>query len=222
MKRTLKIIGITIGSLIGVILLLVTTALWVVFTPERLTPIVRSIASDYVLCDHKIEKVELTFFSTFPKFGLEIDSILLVNTMEDAPNDTLFAIPKLTATVDVAELLNKDLHIYELSITDMQANAYMDASGASNLDVFRLPADTAAEDTTTTPLPLKSIRVDELCISANQLHLLSLRDSINANIAGVSVGAKVKSFQDVHLTLAIASADAIWTLPLTLPPPRLA
>lgn len=210
MKRTLKIIGITIGSLIGVILLLVTTALWVVFTPERLTPIVRSIASDYVLCDHKIEKVELTFFSTFPKFGLEIDSILLVNTMEDAPNDTLFAIPKLTATVDVAELLNKDLHIYELSITDMQANAYMDASGASNLDVFRLPADTAAEDTTTTPLPLKSIRVDELCISANQLHLLSLRDSINANIAGVSVGAKVKSFQDVHLTLAIASADAIW------------
>ena len=67
MKRTLKIIGITIGSLIGVLLLLVTTALWVVFTPERLTPIVRSIASDYVLCDHKIEKVELTFFSTFPK-----------------------------------------------------------------------------------------------------------------------------------------------------------
>jgi hypothetical protein len=210
MKRAFKIIGITIGSLVGVVLLLVATVLWVVFTPERLTPIVRNIASEYVLCDHKIEKVELTFFSTFPKFGLEIDSILLVNTMEDAPNDTLFAIPKLTATVDVAELLNKDLHIYELSITDMQANAYMDASGASNLDVFRLPADTAAEDTTTTPLPLKSIRVDELCISANQLHLLSLRDSINANIAGVSVGAKVKSFQDVHLTLAIASADAIW------------
>ena len=210
MKRAFKIIGITIGSLVGVVLLLVATALWVVFTPERLTPIVRNIASEYVLCDHKIEKVELTFFSTFPKFGLEIDSILLVNTMEDAPNDTLFAIPKLMATVDVAELLNKDLHIYELSITDMQANAYMDASGASNLDVFRLPADTAAEDTTTTPLPLKSIRVDELCISANQLHLLSLRDSINANIAGVSVGAKVKSFQDVHLTLAIASADAIW------------
>ena len=75
MKHTLKIIGITIGSLIGVILLLVTTALWVVFTPERLTPIVRSIASDYVLCDHKIEKVELTFFSTFPKFGLEIERV---------------------------------------------------------------------------------------------------------------------------------------------------
>lgn len=210
MKRTLKIIGITIGSLIGVILLLVTTALWVVFTPERLTPIVRSIASDYVLCDHKIEKVELTFFSTFPKFGLEIDSVLLMNAMEGAPSDTLLAAPKLTATVDIAKLLNKDLHIYELCLTDMQANVYVDALGTSNLDIFRLPTDTAMEDSTITSFPLHSIKVDRLCVSANQLHFLNLRDSIDANVAGVSVGAKVENFQDIHLVLAIALADLNW------------
>ena len=210
MKRTLKIIGITIGSLIGVLLLLVTTALWVVFTPERLTPIVRSIASDYVLCDHKIEKVELTFFSTFPKFGLEIDSVLLMNAMEGAPSDTLLAAPKLTATVDIAKLLNKDLHIYELCLTDMQANVYVDALGTSNLDIFRLPTDTAMEDSTITSFPLHSIKVDRLCVSANQLHFLNLRDSIDANVAGVSVGAKVENFKDIHLVLAIALADLNW------------
>lgn len=210
MKRTLKIIGITIGSLIGVILLLVTTVLWVVFTPERLTPIVRSIASDYVLCDHKIEKVELTFFSTFPKFGLEIDSVLLMNAMEGAPSDTLLAAPKLTATVDIAKLLNKDLHIYELCLTDMQANVYVDALGTSNLDIFRFPTDTAMEDSTITSFPLHSIKVDRLCVSANQLHFLNLRDSIDANVAGVSVGAKVENFQDIHLVLAIALADLNW------------
>ena len=210
MKHTLKIIGITIGSLIGVILLLVTTALWVVFTPERLTPIVRSIASDYVLCDHKIEKVELTFFSTFPKFGLEIDSVLLMNAMEGAPSDTLLAAPKLTATVDIAKLLNKDLHIYELCLTDMHANVYVDALGTSNLDIFRLPTDTAMEDSTITSFPLHSIKVDRLCVSANQLHFLNLRDSIDANVAGVSVGAKVENFKDIHLVLAIALADLNW------------
>ena len=109
MKRALKIFGITLGSTIGFILLVLAVALWVLFTPARLTPIVRDVASHYVRCEHEIGNVELTFFSTFPHFGLAVDSVLLVNAVEGAANDTLLAAPKLVATVDVVGLMQKKL-----------------------------------------------------------------------------------------------------------------
>ena len=111
MKRALKIFGITLGSTIGFILLVLAVALWVLFTPARLTPIVRDVASNYVKCEHEIGKVELTFFSTFPQFGLAIDSLLLVNAMDGAASDTLLAAPKMVVAVDVAGLMQKKLHV---------------------------------------------------------------------------------------------------------------
>ena len=93
MKKAFKIFGITLGSILLLLALLIGSALWVVFTPERLTPIVRDVAKEYVKCEHTIGKVELTFFSTFPHFGLSLDSITVVNPTLGVPNDTVAHIP---------------------------------------------------------------------------------------------------------------------------------
>ena len=69
MKRVWKIIGITLGSLLGVVLLVISVALWLVFTPKRLTPIVRQVADKIITAEHEVGQVELTFFSTFPISG---------------------------------------------------------------------------------------------------------------------------------------------------------
>lgn len=208
MKRALKIFGITLGSTIGFILLVLAVALWVLFTPARLTPIVRDVASYYVKCEHEIGKVELTFFSTFPHFGLAVDSVLLVNALDGAANDTLLAAPKLVAAVDVAGLMQKKLHVSELLLADIQANIFVDSLGASNLDVFNLPSDTTAEDTSAFSLPFQEIRVDELCVSAKSLHVLSLRDSIDATISGMAFHMQVKSWSDMYMQLTLAAVDA--------------
>ena len=208
MKRALKIFGITLGSTIGFILLVLAVALWVLFTPARLTSIVRDVASHYVRCEHEIGKVELTFFSTFPHFGLAVDSVLLVNAVEGAANDTLLAAPKLVATVDVVGLMQKKLHVSELLLSDIQANIFVDSLGASNLDVFNLPSDTTAEDTSAFSLPFQEIRVDELCVSAKSLHVLSLRDSIDATISGMAFHMQVESWSDMYMQLTLAAVDA--------------
>ena len=208
MKRALKIFGITLGSTIGFILLVLAVALWVLFTPARLTSIVRDVASHYVRCEHEIGKVELTFFSTFPHFGLAVDSVLLVNAVEGAANDTLLAAPKLVAAVDVAGLMQKKLHVSELLLSDIQANIFVDSSGASNLDVFNLPSDTTAEDTSAFSLPFQEIRVDELRVSAKSLHMLSLRDSIDATISGMAFHMQVESWSDMYMQLTLAAVDA--------------
>ena len=208
MKRALKIVGITLGSTIGLLLLVLAVVLWVLFTPARLTPIVRDVASHYVKCEHEIGKVELTFFSTFPHFGLAVDSVLLVNAVDGAANDTLLAAPKLVAAVDVVGLMQKKLHVSELLLLDIQANIFVDSLGVSNLDVFNLPSDTTAEDTSAFSLPFQEIRVDELCVSAKSLHVLSLRDSIDATISGMAFHMQVESWSDMYMQLTLAAVDA--------------
>lgn len=208
MKRALKILGITLGSTIGFILLVLAVALWVLFTPACLTPIVRDVASNYVKCEHEIGKVELTFFSTFPQFGLAIDSLLLVNAVDGAANDTLLAAPKLVAAVDVVGLMQKKLHVSELLLSDIQANIFVDSLGVSNLDVFNLPSDTTTKDTTAFSLPFSEICVDELHVSAKQLTVRSLRDSIDAAVAAMDLRLQVESLADLHLQLEAAAVDA--------------
>lgn len=212
MKKALKIFGIALGSIIGVVVLAIAAAVWVVFTPERLTPIVRGVASEYVKCEHEIGKVELTFFSTFPRFGLSIDSVVVVNPIEGAPSDTVVSIPHMVVSVDVMALLNKQtLSIPTLTIADIEANIFVDADGQANYDVL-LSGEAKgeeAEDTTTTALPFEQIQVDGLLLSARSLCYVSLADSMNIALQGARVDAQVAEWNDMLLALELKSLDAV-------------
>ncbi len=180
MKKALKIFGITLGCIILLLAIVIGSALWVVFTPERLTPIVRNVASEYVKCEHHIGKVELTFFSTFPHFGLSLDSITVVNPTAGAPSDTVAHIPHAVLSVDVMALLNEQtLSIPTLRMPDMQANIYIAANGQANYDILALPQDTTAEDTTAFVLPFDKIAVGELIVSAKSLRYTSEPDTMD-------------------------------------------
>ena len=180
MKKAFKIFGITLGSIILLLALVIGFALWVVFTPERLTPIVRNVAKEYVTCDHHIGKVELTFFSTFPHFGLAIDSLTVVNPVEGAPSDTVAHIPHAVLSVDIMALLNEQtLSIPTLHMPDLQANIYVAADGQANYDILALPQDTTAEDTTAFVLPFEKIAVGELIVSAKSLRYKSEPDTMD-------------------------------------------
>lgn len=202
MKKALKIFGITLGCIILLLAIVIGSALWVVFTPERLTPIMRNVANEYVKCEHHIGKVELTFFSTFPHFGLAIDSLTIVHPVEGAPSDTVLSVPHAVTSVDVMALLNeKTLSIPTLSMPDMQANIYIAADGQANYDVLALPSDTTAEDTTTMALPFEQIKVGELAISAKSLGYESLPDSISATLGHTSITANIANWDDIQATL---------------------
>lgn len=202
MKKALKIFGITLGCIILLLAIVIGSALWVVFTPERLTPIMRNVASEYVKCEHHIGKVKLTFFSTFPNFGLSLDSITVVNPTAGAPSDTVAHIPHAVLSVDIMALLNEQtLSIPTLRVPDLQANIYVAADGIANYDVLALPSDTTAEDTTTMALPFEQIKVGELAISAKSLGYESLPDSISATLGRTSIIANIANWDDIQATL---------------------
>lgn len=214
MKKALKIFAVTLSSIIGLVLLVIGLAIWVVFTPERLTPIVREVASEYVQCEHTIGKVELTFFSTFPRFGLSIDSVTLINPIEGAPNDTVVAIPQMKVSLDVMDLLEKQtVTINELRLPDVVANIYVDGEGRANYDVLALPADTVEDsDTTSTGLPLQKIVVEQLLVSARHLHYTDntqgLSEAINnlqltIDNAQVSMDSLLLAVDDIQLAAGV-------------------
>ena len=206
MKKALKILGSTLGSMIGVVLLVIGLAIWVVFTPERLTPIVREVASEYVQCEHEIGKVELTFFSTFPRFGLSIDSVVVVTPVEGAPNDTVVHIPHAVLSVDVLVFLNEGmLSIPTLRMPDLQANIYVAADGSTNYDVLGEEAESdEAEDTTAMALPFQTIQVGEIQLSAQQLRYVSEPDTIDMTLRDTRIETAqpiLADLQKMHIAL---------------------
>ena len=210
MKRVWKIIGITLGSLLGVVLLVLGVALWLVFTPERLTPIVRQVADKIITAEHEVGQVELTFFSTFPDFGLRAEGLTIVNPVEGAQSDTLLSAPEVVATVDVmAFLRDENLIVKELSLRDAIMNAYLSADGKTNFDVFALSEDTTAtEDTTAFALPFKGLQVDKLALEARTITLVDEADTLSASLYGTSVAATVGGWDDILLVLSAPDVSA--------------
>lgn len=187
-------------------ILVIALAVWVVFTPERLTPVVRSVAKHYVTCAHTIDKVELTFVSTFPYVGLEVNNLIINNPMDGAPSDTVLAIPQMVVSLDVVALLKHDtLSISNLLVPDMQVNMFVDADGHTNYDVLALPEDTMPEDTT--GLPFNHIRVDNLTLSATQISFVNLQDTIDLGLQDAMITAKVVDWDDLQLAVDIKHID---------------
>ncbi|MBQ7711547.1 MAG: hypothetical protein IJT39_06955 [Bacteroidales bacterium] len=162
MKKGVKITLISVGSLLGLILIVVGVALWLVFTPSRLTSIVNNLSNKYIDCESHFESVDLTLFSTYPDVGLEIHDVALVNPMEGAPSDTLLQVGRLVVGLDLKALLNGgNIIVKQLQLNDMKANLYVASDGKSNFDIFP-----KSEDTTSSTFKLPdSIRLHSIAIN---------------------------------------------------------
>lgn len=147
--RILKKIGISFLGFVLVIIIAATIALWYVFTPEKLTPIVNKQANKYLSCQTNIEKVEPTFFSSFPNFGLELSNISLIGNTTFTNTDTLLSSDKCFVSFDVIDYLFDDnITITSLRIENGYLNFKIDAAGHSNLDILVENSDSTETDTT--------------------------------------------------------------------------
>ena len=78
-KKILKITGITLVSIVVLVTAVIAVAINFVFTPEKLTPVVLKVANQNLNAKLDMKSVELTFFSTFPRFGVKLTDGSLVS-----------------------------------------------------------------------------------------------------------------------------------------------
>ena len=165
MKKPVKITLVSLGSVLAILLIAIIIAVWFVFTPQRLTPIVRDILQKNIRCQSQLDEVELTFFSTFPNFNIKINQFTLTNHIQGSKSDTLLHIDCLKGEVNpIKYLFDNELIINSISLEKGFVNLYTDSTGRSNFDVFA--TDSTQKDTTEFKMPFDFL----------ELHKMSLAD----------------------------------------------
>ena len=203
MKKGWKIALISLGSLLGLVIVVVAVALWLVFTPAQLTKIVNRVAANYVMAETHFDRVDLTLFKTFPDAGLKIDNVYLVNPVEGAPSDTVARIGSLTLGVDVkAYLKEKKVIVHQVLLDDVDADLYINKEGRSNYDVFPKSTDTTKSTFCLDSLPLIDLR--KIAVSDLGARLLDEKDGLDTGVEGLDldiVGSLKDGLVDADVTI---------------------
>ena len=183
--RILKKIGLSLLGLVLVFILTATIALWYVFTPEKLTPIVNEQAKNYLSCQTIIEKVEPTFFSSFPYFGLELTNISLTEDTNLTKTDTLLYAAKCFVSFDVMDFLSDDnITLKSFIIENGYLNFKIDAIGNSNLDILIDNSDSTVTDTTA--LSIGNIDIRKLEFKNFNANYTNKEAFMNANLENLN------------------------------------
>ena len=154
-KKTLKISGITLGTVLLVLLVAIAFVINFIVTPKKLTPVVLDAANQTLNAHLDMESVELTFFSTFPQFGLKVKNGSLVskalNDSSRCKTDSLLSFKECVLTVNpIAYLTENRIVVHNLSLEEVAVYAYRNKAGKANWEVTRASADTIPADTAST------------------------------------------------------------------------
>lgn len=154
-KKTLKISGITLGTVLLVLLVAIAFVINFIVTPKKLTPVVLDAANQTLNAHLDMESVELTFFSTFPQFGLKVKNGSLVskalNDSSWCKTDSLLSFKECVLTVNpIAYLTENRIVVHNLSLEEVAVYAYQNKTGKANWEVTRASVDTIPADTAST------------------------------------------------------------------------
>lgn len=194
-RRVLKWTGVTVAVVAGLFLLICSLIVWIL-TPSRLTPLVEKQASEYLDADVTASRIELTFWKTFPRMRLDVDSLRIVSRSLDrltpaergalpADADSLLSVRSFHGAINVMQLLAGNIHLHDVVIDRPEVNLLQVNDSVANYQI--LPTSEEA-DTSATAIP--GIRIDSFRIlESGPLRFRSLVDSLDvtARLENVNV-----------------------------------
>lgn len=205
MKKALKITGITLASLVGLVLIVAVVAFAMLTSSGRLTKMVKKYAPQFVTCEMQLGKADLTLFKTFPNIGVDIENVALINPMAGSPSDTLANINNLIVVVDAKKFLKeKEIVVRRCILEDAFVNLYTDSIGNSNLDVFNAKKD---NDTTSSSFDYL-VDIEEVKLKNSTLFYTDDRNKMTAQAHGFNLdleGSMMNDTIDAELGLEALS-----------------
>lgn len=205
MKKALKIAGITLASIVGLVLIMAGVALAMLTSSGRLTKMVRKHVPQFVNCEMQLGKADLTLFKTFPNIGVDIENVALINPMAGSPSDTLANINNLIVVVDAKKFLKeKEIVVRRCILEDAFVNLYTDSIGNSNLNVFNSKED---NDTTKTSFDYL-VDIEEVKLKNSTLFYTDDRNGMSAQAQGLFLDLKGKmKDKDIDADLTLNAND---------------
>lgn len=199
MKKAFKITWISLASVVGVVVIVMAIALFLVLSPKRLTSLVNKYASNFITCEYNIGKVDLTLFKTFPNVGLEIDNLVLLNSTKGWTTDTLAAIDECVVSLNIKKLLKENTIIINSCILDGgYINAFFDVEGNNNFDIFP-PSEPTEQKPETEDSGSYLIDLNKLKLNNINIIYTDLATHTTASITGLSLKMKGNINEDIIL-----------------------
>ncbi|MDE6126101.1 MAG: hypothetical protein K2G30_04020, partial [Muribaculaceae bacterium] len=191
-KRLLKWVAVTVAAVAGLFLLVCSLIVWIL-SPARLTPLVEEQAGKYIDGSLDIDRVELTFWHTFPHMVLEVDSLVLTSdALKGLPDSVvgrlpadaskLLAIRSFKGGVNVAALLVGKISLYDVAFDGLAVNIVQATDSVANIDIFQA-SETADEPTLDGPMVLPEISINHFSVTdAAPLRYVSVQDSVDVAV----------------------------------------
>ncbi len=167
MSNILKKILISLGLACTLILLAITFITNFLFKPEKITPIALKAINQQLDGQVFCKSVELTFFSSFPRFGARLhDGYILSRDRRD----TLVVFSDFRGAVNMTKLLlKKEIDIERITLRRPRLHLAVDQHGNANYDILK--KETAeATDTSDVQSAIKKIHIKSLRIEDASFH----------------------------------------------------
>lgn len=159
-----------VGIIAAILLIVVTLTVWIL-TPPKLTPLIEKIGSEYLNADVRVKRVELSYWSTFPKLTVEVDSLAIISrSLRDlSPDqraqlpesaDTLFSIEHFSGGVHMLYLLKNNVSLYDVQLRKPMLNIVELDSAHVNYDI--VPPSDVSESSVPAPIPTISFNRFEI------------------------------------------------------------
>ena len=154
--KTLKITGITIGSILLIMFLLP------VLFPKTITQKIKQLMNQNINGQVNFSGTSLSFFKRFPELTLTLEDFSLKGT---APfeQDTLVAAKDISFAVDITSLLRSKINISKIYLSNAFVNIEVDSTGHANYNVYKAqpPNPNAKADTATASLGIEQIIIEK-------------------------------------------------------------
>ncbi|WP_300505808.1 AsmA-like C-terminal region-containing protein [uncultured Duncaniella sp.] len=214
----------TILAVVVLVLVVITVAVSYL-KPERLTPLVEKYANEYVDADVNIGRVEISFWSTFPKFILDVRDLtvnshafdsLAPEIRKDLPQyaDSLISVRHFNGAVNIPHILAGKIYLYDITFEHPAVNIVQATPESSNLDIF----PESEEKNEDSPLLIPDIAIGTFSIQSGMpVRYFSRPDSLDiaVNFSTTSLegnGAPIYNVDIAGLTSASLPAFSIRNL----------
>ncbi len=219
MKRPYKITLWVSGSILMLLVLIITAVSIILFNSKYLSSLVIGQLNKQERLVFSMSGADLVMFKTFPEVSLHLTDFTIE---EKTSSDTLAAVPDLYAAIDVkAFLKNNELIVRKISIDDV----YTDVDRL--LAAFPASEETEDADTADTPFSLPFGLMDISSVRLNNLHILyggKAAGQLNAELQGLDIdlslstkGNKADGKLILHLQQAtVAVGDTVYCYQIPL------
>lgn len=244
-KKSIKIVGITLGSVIGVFVLILVV-LQAIFTEKRTTSLVNKYVVEYIDGDLHFGKVSVGFLRHFPKATIRLadvsltypssryadfeqghEAIELLSIGRDSLGlqDTLASFDEFSLAIDLGRILSKnEVYLKDIRLYGPRIFAKVYNDSTANWNIVKLP--NSEEDTTSTNMPnivIDGVRLEKrphitYCDLNNDLMAISAlkRLKIDGKIKTEDIMASTAKVKLDSMLVAATSLSNGITIPATI------